>query len=158
MQSCLVFRQRQRLRVIQYSSVRSGLLSIPGVCQQQQPGLCSCGGLSSPKVCSRCSKAAREHLGAHQGESPSVLPAVSLGRAGDRQPSHSLLGESEGQRENYNGEKREREVGKMRRESDERAALQKMRLLSPSLGTLQEPHFRFKLEGEGNAFHLSKDD
>lgn len=46
-----------------------------------------------------------------------------------------------------NGEERERELGKMRRESDERAALQKMRPLSPSLGTLQEPHFRFKLKG-----------
>lgn len=144
MQSCLVFRESWRLRVIQYSSVRSGLLSIPGVCQHQQPGLGSCGWLSIAKVSSRCLEAAREH---GQGESPSVFTAVSLGRAEDRQPSHSLLGESQGQRENYNGEKREREVGKMRKESDERAALQKMRLLSPSLGTLQEPHFRFKLKG-----------
>lgn len=120
--------------------------------------VCSWGWLSSPEVCSRCSKAAREHLGAHQGESLSVLTVLSLGRAEDRQPSHSLLGESGGQRENDNGEKREREVGKMRRESDERAALQKMRLLSPSLGTLQKPHFKFKLKCEGNAFHLSKDD
>lgn len=133
----MVFRECWRLRVTQYSR----LLSIPGVCQQQQAGLCSWGWLSIPEVCSSCSKAAREHLG------PSEFTAVSLGRAEDRQPSHSLLGESEGQRENYNGEKREREVGKMRRESDERAALQKMRLVSPSLGTLQEPHFRFKLKG-----------
>lgn len=134
------------------------MLSIPGVCQHQQPGLCSWGWLSSPEVCSRGSKAVREHLGAHQGENPSALTDLSLGRAEDRQPPHSLLGKSGGQRENDNGEKREREVGKMRRESDERAALHKMRLLSPSLGTLQAPHFKFKLKGEGNAFHLSKDD
>lgn len=123
------------------------MLSIPGVCQHQQPGLCSCGWLSIPKVCSRCLKAVREHLGACQGERPSVFTALSSGRAEDRQPSHSLLGESEGRREDCNGEKRETEVGKMRRESDKRAALQKMRLLSPSLGTLREPHFRFKLKG-----------
>lgn len=34
------------------------------------PGVCSCGWLSIPKVCSRCLKAVREHLGAGQGESP----------------------------------------------------------------------------------------
>lgn len=71
---------------------------------------------------------------------------------GLRTGNHPILclenrNESHGQRENYNEEERERELGKMRRESDERAALQKMRPLSPSLGTLQEPHFRFKLKG-----------